>query len=474
MHREPRETGFLAGFFVPACFALYPFSASHGVHPYVHSAKALTLVYRMKRSEIKKRPLADTVLASLEPEQVEYRENDGNGLYFRVKPNGQKGWLLRHRKPDGRWGWHGLGSYPEIPAKLARKKALELRELVAHGVDPVQHKAVQKAAKNAAALNPFRESAEYWYQHKISDGLAEKTLKLIRSYLDNDVLPALGDKPVRDITPTDCASLQAQIEARGATNTRDKIRSALRQIFSQAMARGLCQFNPASELASIATKRPKAIQHPHLLESELPQFLKALRGSTSRPPALIATYLCLWTASRPGMVRWAEWSEIDFENSQWVIAASKMKSRRDHIVPLSRQTLAALKELHRITGRGRYLFPGIGSKNPVISENTINLTLNKVGYKNKLVGHGSRHTASTLLREHGWDKDHVEAQLAHKEPGVAGIYNQAKYLAQRRAMMQWYADYLDCLEHGLTSEQRAEFNRRINKANLAQLKLARA
>ena len=425
----------------------------------------------MKRSEIKKRPLADTVLASLEPEAKEYRELDGNGLYLRVKPNGQKGWLLRHKKPDGRWGWHGLGGYPDVPAKVARKKALELRDLVADGIDPVQHKAAQRAAREAAVLNPFRESVAYWYQRKVDDGLAESTLRLMRGYLDNDILPALGDKPITEISPRDCAALQEKIEARGATNTRDKIRVALRQIFSQAIARGLCEVNPASELVTIATKKPKAQHYPHLLEPELPAFLQAMRGSTSRTPARTATWLCLWTASRPGMVRWAEWSEIDFETALWTIPAAKMKTRRDHVVPLSRQALDALRELHRLTGRGRYLFPGIGAKQPVISENTINLTLRKIGYRGRLVGHGTRHTASTLLREHGWHRDHVEAQLAHKEEGVAGIYNQAQYLPQRRAMMQWYCDYLDCLADGITPAQRADYDRRVNviESNIVEL-----
>lgn len=415
----------------------------------------------MKRADIKKRPISDTALASLEPETKEYRELDGHGLYFRVKPNGQKGWLLRHKKPDGRWGWHGLGAYPDTPAKVARQKAIELRKLVASGVDPVEHKAKERAAKSAATLNPFRESVAYWYQRKVDDGLAESTLRLMRGYLDNDILPALGERPIAEISPRECALLQEKIEARGATNTRDKIRVALRQIFSQAIARGLCEVNPAAELVTIATKTPAAVPHPHLLEPELPAFLNALRGSTSRTPARTATWLCLWTASRPGMVRWAEWSEFDLDKSTWSISAAKMKSKRDHVVPLSSQAVEALRELHRSTGRGRYLFPGIGSKKAVISENTINLTLKKIGYRGKLVGHGTRHTASTLLREHGWDKAHVEAQLAHTEAGVAGIYNKAQYLMQRHVMVQWYADYLDCLEKGMTPAQQAEFDGRI-------------
>lgn len=417
---------------------------------------------KMKRSDIKRRPLADTVLATLEPEATAYREADGNGLYFRVKPNDTKSWELRYKKPDGKWSWHGLGGYPELSGAKAREKAAEVRKLLVAGIDPVEHKAATKMADAIAAANTFRTAAEHWYQRKVDDGLADSTLRLMRGYLDNDVLPALGDKPISDVTRKDCADLQASIEARNAPNTRDKVRVALRQIFSQAIARGLCENNPASELLSISTKTPKAKQYPHLLEPELPAFLHNLRNTTSRLPARTATWMCLWTASRPGMVRWAEWSEIDFDNALWTIPADKMKMRRDHVVPLSRQMLDALRDLQRMTGRSRYLFPGIGPKKPVISENTINLTLSKVGYQGKLVGHGSRHTASTLLREHGWLKEHVEAQLAHKEAGVSGIYNQAQYLPQRRAMMQWYADYLDQLAVGITPAQRTEFDRQVN------------
>jgi integrase len=420
--------------------------------------------------------MADTVLATLEPEGKEYRELDGNGLYLRVKPDGTKSWQLRYKNAAGKWSWLGLGGYPDVSGSLARQKAAEHRKDLSNGIDPVQRKRAEKAAREAAVLNPFRESVAYWYQRKVTDGLAESTLRLMRGYLDNDILPALGDKPITEITPRDCAELQAKIEARGATNTRDKIRVALRQIFSQAIARGLCEVNPASELVTIATKTPPAKHYPHLLEPELPAFLRALRMSTSRTPARTATWLCLWTASRPGMVRFAEWVEIDFANALWTIPAEKMKTRRDHVVPLSRQALEALHELHRITGRGRYLFPGIGAKQPVISENTINLTLRKIGYRNRLVGHGTRHTASTLLREHGWEKDHVEAQLAHKEAGVSGIYNKAVYLPQRRSMMQWYADYLDCLADGMTPAQRADFDRSVNviDSNVIELELVRA
>jgi integrase len=149
--------------------------------------------------------------------------------------------------------------------------------------------------------------------------------------------------------------------------------------------------------------------------------------------------MTILTASRPGMVRYAEWTEVDLDGALWTISAEKMKMRRSHVTPLPSQLIKALTELKKLTGRHKYVFPGIGTKHEVISENTINLVFSKIGYKGRMVGHGTRHTPSTLLREHGWIKDHVETQLAHLEVGIAGDYNHARYLVQRRSMIQWYA-----------------------------------
>ncbi|MDB5788783.1 tyrosine-type recombinase/integrase [Caballeronia mineralivorans] len=154
--------------------------------------------------------------------------------------------------------------------------------------------------------------------------------------------------------------------------------------------------------------------------------------------------------------------------SRWTVPAAKMKMRKAHVVPLPTQLVAALRELHQLTGCGRYLFPGIGTKHPILSENTINLVFSKIGYKGRLVGHGTRHTASTLLREHGWTKDHVEAQLSHVEEGVAGDYNQALYLPHRTAMMQWYANYLDALKVGITPAQICKFEKQVNRHPVVQ------
>ncbi len=420
----------------------------------------------MKRIDIKRRPLADTVLLSLEPEAKEYREAYGvDRLSFVVSPNGRKRWEMRHKKADGKWTWMGLGGYPETSAKRAREKAREIADLVEGGIDPIQHKQSAKKANEIAAANTFRAAANAWLEKKEKDGRADSTLDKIRTYLEKDILPAIGDMQLTEITRKDCATLQASIEARDAHNVAKKTRGWLKQIFSQAIARGLCENNPASELLAIAAKAPETEQHPHLLEHEIPAFMAAMKNTSSRLIARTAAWLTIWTASRPGVVRWAEWSEFDLDAATWMIPASKMKMKRDHYTPLCSQAVQALRELKELTGRSKYLFPGTGPKTPVISENTINLVFAKVGYKRKLVGHGTRHTASTLLREHEWTKDHVEAQLAHLEDGISGVYNKARYMPQRRHMMQWYADYLEALGAGMTAELKQKFSVAINSPN---------
>ena len=402
----------------------------------------------MKRTEIKRRPLADTVLVSLEPEAKVYREHDGNGLYFRVKPNGAKSWELRFKALTGKWSWMGIGGYPEVGGELARSKAETNRKMLSGGVDPLEQRRAVKIAIEVSKTRTFRAAADGWLQAKRDKGLADSTLDKIRTYLDKDILPALGDKLLDNITRTDCAALQKSIEARDAHNVAEKCRTWINQIFGRAIGLGLTENDPASRLRDIAAPAPKTQQHPHLLEPELPDFLRALKATTSRMPARTAAWLCLWTASRPGMVRLAEWSEFNLDAATWTVPAAKMKMRRDHEIPLPRQAVDTLRELHCMTGRSKWLFPGTGPKNPTISENTINKVFAGIGYKGRLVGHGTRHTASTLLREHEWPKDHIEVQLAHKEEGVSGIYNKAKYLEQRTTMMQWYADHLDKLAAG--------------------------
>lgn len=393
----------------------------------------------MKRSQIRRRPMVDSVLKNLEPEAKAYREYDSLGLYFNVNPTGSKSWLLRYKNVKGKWAWKGLGGFPAVSGKAARKKAEELQAVVADGED------LQLYTADVQVVT-FRDIAEEWYQRKLDAGRAEGTTRQMRIYLDKDVLPIIGHKEVNNVTRADCAEIQLNLEKRGAYVIAGKVGRWIRQIYSLAIGQGKCDMNPASELREIAQDRPKECPYPHLLEPELPDFLKALAQSRSRFNSQVLTRLVMRTACRPGMARFAEWSELDLDKGVWVVPAEKMKTRLDYVTPLARQTIKDLRELKEVTGLGHYVFPGFGPKNPTMSENTVNKVLRQVGYEGRIVGHGFRHTASTLLREHGWRRDFVEVQLAHIEPGVSGVYNKARYLEHRRTMMQWYADYLDALQ----------------------------
>ncbi len=419
-------------------------------------AKNLILTIQMKRSEIKRRPLADTVLSSLEPEEKEYRENYGvDRIYFVVSPTGRKRWELRYKKPSGTWGWLGLGSYPEVMAKHAREKAGEVVKLLIQGADPIKEK---KADENS-----FINIYEAWYKKKVVENRSSETLSNISEAFNNYVLPVIGEKRIDKITRKDCADIQYKIESRPAYETARKVRGWLKQIFGMAIALGKTENNPASNLEDIAIKKPKSISHPHLLEEELPEFLRAFRKVKGERLTLLAARLALLTATRPGVIRYAEWSELDFEKGTWVVPASRMKMKNDHLIPLTKQMIELLWEVKQLTWYSKYVFASDrAQKNPVISSGTINKVYARAGYKTKLVGHGTRHTFKTLISEHGWDSKWSEAQLAHSKEGMEEVYNKAVYLKNRLAMMQWYNDYLDALETGMTDIIKEQFNNRVN------------
>ena len=406
--------------------------------------------------------MSPTTLDALEPEEKAYNELDEphqcGALYFSVKPSGSKSWRLSFKSPvSGKWTWMGIGAYPATSAKRARDKAADLRKLIGDGIDPLGAKRDEQARVEATTVNTFARAAERWFNKKADDGRAPKTLKSMRYALDNDILPAFGSQPITSISHADCAKLQASIESRGAHNTSEKVRVWLRDIFGLAIASGWASNNPATEMGRIAAKAPAEQQYPHLLECQLPDFLRSLHASKSKALVNSAAWLTIWTASRPGMVRLAEWSEFDIGKAIWSVPAAKMKTYLDHVVPLPTQAIELLAKLKEISGRSRYLFPGEGPKAATISDASVNKCFALIGYKRRMTGHGCRHTFSTLMNEHHWHADWIEMHLAHKKPGIKGIYDKSQYLAPRRAMAQWYVDYLDALERGLNTDDEAAF-----------------
>lgn len=397
----------------------------------------------MKRSQIKRRPLADTTLSSLEPEAGVYREHDGGGLYFRVKPNGLKSWEFRYKKADGKWSWVGIGPFPETSGALAREKAATLRKDAASGEIPLLTKRARLVAERAAAANTFELLGREWYEARRSNW-QDGTAKRIIGALELHVFPVFGPRRYVDITSMEWMEFFRAMERKGIIDQAGNVRRFCKEIYDLARVTGRALNNPVEGLHRFLQTRP-AENYAHVSAEELPALLGAIKAYSGSKVVGIGLRLLSMLAVRPSELREATWSEFDLEGRLWTIPSARMKKRRDHLVPLPQQACELLQALQRYTGAYPLLFPGRNDRKKPLSNMTFNMALGRLGYSGRQTGHGFRHIASTVLRENGYSREHVEAQLSHAEDGVAAVYNKAIYLDQRRAMMQWYADHLDRL-----------------------------
>lgn len=400
----------------------------------------------MKRTEIKRRPLSDTALSGLEPENATYREHDGQSLYFRVKPNGGKSWELRYKKPDGKWSWLGLGSYPEVSGSGARLRAAELRTDAASGVNPLAAKHARQASELAAANSTFESLAREWIEVR-RQGWALSTAKRNIGALELHVFPIFGKRLYTEILPIEWMEFLRTMEQQGIMEQMARVRRSCKEVYDLARVTGRAVHNPLEGLSRFLQTK-QAENYAHVSAKDLPTLLRAISAYPHANDLRLGLRILMLTGVRPSELREARWDEFDRKAGLWVIPAERMKKRRTHTVPLSRQVLEALEQLHAMTGAYSLLLPGRNDRKKPRSNMAFNMALRRMGYAGRQTGHGFRHIASTTLRENGFAKDHVEAQLAHVEDGVSGVYNKATYIEQRRTMMQWYADYLDGLEKG--------------------------
>ncbi|USV56389.1 tyrosine-type recombinase/integrase [Aeromonas encheleia] len=400
----------------------------------------------MKRKEIKRRPLADTVLATLEPEKVAYRELDGNGLYFRVKPSGQKSWELRYKKADGKWSWLGMGGYPEVSGLLARKKATELRDKTAKDGSVLATKRAIRAAELEAANTTFEHLAREWYGVKCKTWTKGTAVRTIGA-LEKHVFPVFGKRPYAGILPMEWMEFLRNMERTGIVEQTSRVRGMCREIYDLARVTGRVIHNPLEGLHKFLLTKPIE-NYAHVSHDELPAMLRAIRGYPHAVDVCIGLQLLAILACRPSELREACWKEFDLDAGLWLIPAERMKRRREHLVSLPNQALELLRQLRNVTGHFPLLFPGRGNSTKPRSNTVFLMALRRLGYEGRQTGHGFRHLASTILNESGFDPQHVEAQLSHVKEGVRGVYDKSTYLEQRKAMMQWYADHLDALAAG--------------------------
>jgi len=389
--------------------------------------------------------------ASFEKYGKRTKLSDGAGMYLYIQPSG-KYWRMKYRF-GGKEKTLALGVYPDVPLKLARQRRSDARALIADGIDPNEIKKQEKAAEQEKS-DTFKVVAEEWLKLKKGE-LSEGTLRVARRRLETWAYPKLGHLPVADIKPAKVLETLREIENQGKHETAHRIRQRIGEIYRYAIAEGRAETDPTSALQGLLKTVPTRNRAAITTQAELGSLLKAIEAYGGHASTRAALKLAPMLFLRPGELRNAEWTEIDLKSATWVIPGKRMKgtlkAKRagqvpDHIVPLPRQAVSVLKELHTITGGKNLVFESIRAGRP-LSENTINVALRSMGFDgNTMVSHGFRATASTLLHEHGWDHQVIELQLAHKQRDqVAAAYNRSARLKDRTMMMQAWADYLDKL-----------------------------
>ncbi|KFF68755.1 tyrosine-type recombinase/integrase [Pectobacterium brasiliense] len=384
--------------------------------------------------------LTDLKIKKAKAQDKPYTLNDGGGLSLLIDPKGTKGWRFRYRfanKPK----LISFGTYDAVSLADARKKRNEARSMLANGINPSDARRADKLSLLFSTENTFEAVAREWHTSKLTTW-SEGYAKEVMHYLEKEIFPFLGKRPIDQITPLELLAVLQKIEKRGALEQASKIRRRCGEVFRYAVVTGRAMYNPAPDLAS-AMNKPKNNHFPFLTESELPDFVQALNNYKGSQITKYATQLLMLTGVRTIELRAAEWAEFDLDNALWEIPKERMKKRRPHLVPLSTHAIAILKELKVLTGYYQLVFPGRNDTRKPMSDAAINKVIKMLGYHGRLTGHGFRHTMSTILHEHGFNSAWIETQLAHVDKNsIRGTYNHAQYLEGRREMLQWYSEEL--------------------------------
>jgi len=372
---------------------------------------------------------------------------DGGGLYLEVSPAGGKLWRLKYRF-DGKEKRLALGIYPDVGLKDARDRRDLARKLLADGIDPGQHRKATKATREALAGNSFEIICREWLLNK-RNNIEEAQYKKALARQEKDVFPWLGSRPITDISSPDVLAVLRRIDARGARYTAHKAKSEISQCFRYAIATGRADRDPCPDLKG-AIPAPKSENLPSITDPKgVAELLRAIDGFKGTFVVRSALLLAPLLFVRPGELRKAAWDGFDLDKGEWRYLVTKTKT--EHLVPLAEQAVVSLRELHALTGHGQHVFPGRDPKKPM-SDAAVNAALRRMGYdtKTEITGHGFRAMARTILHEELHQKPEViEHQLAHSVPDALGTaYNRTKFLKERKAMMQLWADYLDKLKAG--------------------------
>lgn len=383
--------------------------------------------------------LTDTAARQAKPKEKAYTLPDSLGLSLYVANSGIKSWHFRFTWL-GKQARISFGTYPETGLKEARSRRDEAREDIARGVDPRESRKEKKAGLIEAGGRTFRRVYDEWLAFR-KGSISPGTYRIISNLMELDVLPTFGGRQIDAIRRADVITLIRRIEKRGSVVTAVKVRQRMGQVFSYAIAIGLIESNPTAEMHAVTEKGAQNRPHPFLPFSELPKTIATIQQCVSGHQLRSAIMLMIYTASRPGEVRHAEWSEINLDAAIWTTPAAKMKARREHAVPLPTQAVELLKSMLPITGGLRYVFTNRSDPTMPIGTNYANNVMDLCGLTGKQSPHGFRHLFSTEMNGRGYNRDWIERQLAHADSSfIRDVYNHAAYLEQRREMMQEWAD----------------------------------
>jgi len=395
--------------------------------------------------------LTDTAVRLAKAGDIDRKLSDEKGLYLLVTATGSKLWRVKYRIA-GKEKKLALGSYPAVSLKDARAKRDEARRTTEAGNDPAAVKREARLAKQIANANTFAAVAAEYIAKQEAEGKAAVTIAKTR-WLLAKLTPALGTRPVSEISPHELLAILKASERAGQRETARRLRSFASRVFRYAVATARASFDPAQPLLGALTS-PVAKHHAAITDPvAFGGLLRAIASYSGQPVTTIALRFTAHVFQRPGEIRQAEWSEIDFDKAEWVIPAARMKQRQPHRLPLSRQAVAILRQAEALSGGGHYVFPKLGSPLKPMCENAINGALRRMGFHaDTMTAHGFRSTASSLLNESGkWSPDAIERALAHADGNqVRAIYHRGAHWPERVEMAQWWSDYLDTLRDGAT------------------------
>lgn len=392
-------------------------------------------------------PLSDAAIRSAKPTDKPYKLPDEKGLFLLVHPNGSRYWRHKYRF-NGKEKVLAHGVYPEVGLKEARQARDDARKLLAQGIDPGEQRKAMKHARQDLAANSFEVIAREWFA-KHRPTWAPNHASKILGRLENDVFPWIGSKPISTITPPQVLEVLRRVEARGVLHTAHRIKGVIGQVMRYAVATGRAERDPTADLKG-ALPPARGTHFPSITDpAKVAELLRAFDAFTGTHTVRAALLLAPLLFVRPGELRSAKWEQFDLEQGEWKYFVTKTKT--EHVVPLSTQALAILRDLYPLTGSREYVFPGRDPKKPM-SDAAINAALKRMGFdtQTEITGHGFRAMARTLLAEELHQRPEViEHQLAHKVPDALGnAYNRTKFLRERTTMMQMWADYLDKLKAG--------------------------